>query len=248
MTAPGRAVGCPRLAVRQPAAGAVDRCAANRAAARDTARRATQPPAGDRPATAGTRNGREIYERFRDRPGRPELRAADASTRWRQHFAAAPKRLAAGNDDLLPLFGYVVDALRAASLPTEFALIPLVESGYQPGARSPAGPAGMWQMIAHHRAQPRRADPRLRRPPVAGGLDPRRGALPEDPARHVRRRLAAGVMAYNAGEYRIARRAQAQRPDRAATPSPSKPAGLSGITHAYVAQAAGAVVPDRAGR
>ncbi|MFX7760059.1 transglycosylase SLT domain-containing protein, partial [Acinetobacter baumannii] len=49
---------------------------------------------------------------------------------------------------LLPLFGYVVDALRDADLPTEYALIPFVESGYRPAARSPSGPAGLWQMIA----------------------------------------------------------------------------------------------------
>ena len=100
-------------------------------------RRRTEIPAT--PASP-TRNGRQIYEDFRTGLADPECEAG-ATSRWRQHFATAPKRLAA-DDDLLPLFGYVVDALRQAHLPTEFALIPFVESGYQPGARSPAGPAG----------------------------------------------------------------------------------------------------------
>ena len=89
---------------------------------------------------SGTRNGREIYERFREGLADPVCKA-DASTRWKAHFAHAPKLLAARNDDVLPLFGYVVDAVRAAHLPTEYALIPFVESGYKPGARSPQGPA-----------------------------------------------------------------------------------------------------------
>ena len=93
-----------------------------------------------------TRSGREIYQRFRD--GLADKSCGDSSPRWRSHFAAAPKRLATRSDDVLPLFGYVVDALRDARLPTEYALIPFVESGYKPGARSPGGPVGLWQFIA----------------------------------------------------------------------------------------------------
>jgi membrane-bound lytic murein transglycosylase D len=91
---------------------------------------------------SGTRNGREIYERFRAGLADPTCKA-DASARWQAHFAHAPRQLAARNDDVLPLFGYVVDSVRAANLPTEFALIPFVESGYKPGARSAQGPAGL---------------------------------------------------------------------------------------------------------
>ena len=102
--------------------------------------------ARDALVTETTRNGREIYQRFREGLADPTC-AADASARWKAHFAHAPKQLA-GRDDVLPLFGYVVDSLRAAHLPTEYALIPFVESGYKPGARSPQGPAGLWQLIA----------------------------------------------------------------------------------------------------
>ena len=105
--------------------------------------------ASDAPSAAppAIRSGREIYATFR--AGLAEPRCDDAgSARWRDHFAGAPQRLVAPGDDAMALFGYVVDALRAASLPTEYALIPFVESGYQPGARSPGGPAGLWQMIA----------------------------------------------------------------------------------------------------
>src|SRR3546814_7907308 len=87
-----------------------------------------------RAAAPSTRGGREIYARFREGLADPSC-GPDTSERWQRHFAAAPKRLASSDDNVLPLFGYVVDALREAHLPTEYALIPFVESGYKPGAR-----------------------------------------------------------------------------------------------------------------
>jgi membrane-bound lytic murein transglycosylase D len=103
-------------------------------------------PAAEMPAA--TRNGRDIYQAFHDGLADPSCDQDDSSARWRKHFASAPKRLASQDDEVLALFGYVVDALREMHLPTEYALIPFVESGYKPGARSAGGPAGLWQMIA----------------------------------------------------------------------------------------------------
>src|SRR3546814_15834270 len=60
--------------------------------------------------------------RFREGLADPSC-GPDTSERWQRHFAAAPKRLASSDDNVLPLFGYVVDALREAHLPTEYALI-----------------------------------------------------------------------------------------------------------------------------
>ena len=156
------------------------------------------------PADPRVRNGLEIYRSFRDGLAEPECDADATSTRWRQHFAHVPRRLAAGDDDVLPLFGYVVDALRESHVPTEFALIPFVESGYRPGARSAAGPAGLWQMIAiternHGVPAPKAYGGRL--PPVESTqaavryLKTLHGMFGGD------WRLA--VMAYNAGEYRV---------------------------------------------
>ena len=96
----------------------------------------------DGPATSGT----AIYDRFVEGLAQPACE--DASPRWRAHFAHVPGQLVSGEGEVLPLFGYVVEALRAAHLPTEYALIPFVESGYRPGARSGSGPAGLWQFIA----------------------------------------------------------------------------------------------------
>ncbi|HEY5849202.1 MAG TPA: transglycosylase SLT domain-containing protein [Lysobacter sp.] len=186
--------------------------------------------APDKPAT---RNGRRIYEDFRSGLAEPECEAGGVSKRWRQHFATAPKRLAA-DDDLLPLFGYVVDSLRQAHLPTEFALIPFVESGYQPGARSPAGPAGLWQMIA--------ITARNHDVPMRKGYDGRLSPVDSTTAavRYLKtlHGMFAGdwrltVMAYNAGEYRVLG-ALKRSGQVARNADPEQLVGLSDITQAYV--------------
>jgi len=181
---------------------------------------------------AGTRSGVEIYRNFREGLADPVCEPG-ASSRWRQHFAHAPGMLASPRSDVLPLFGYVVDRLREAHLPTEYALIPFVESGYKPGARSPQGPAGLWQFIA--------LTARNQKVPVGPGYDGRLSPVDSTDAavRYLRTlhgmfagdwRLA--VMAYNAGEYRLlgALKRAGQRPataDPATLPMPP-------ITMAYV--------------
>jgi len=180
------------------------------------------------------RNGLEIYRSFRDGLAEPECDADATSVRWRQHFAHVPRRLAAGDDDVLPLFGYVVEALRESHVPTEFALIPFVESGYRPGARSAAGPAGLWQMIA--------ITARNHGVPIRKGYDGRLSPVDSTQAavRYLKTlhgmfagdwRLA--VMAYNAGEYRVlgALKRSGQNPRDVEL---DKLVGLPDITVAYV--------------
>ncbi len=173
---------------------------------------ATAPAtAADPVATSGessrthldTRSGMAIYGSFREGLANPSC-PAGASERWQAHFASAPDQLATDPDESLALFGYVVDAVRAAHLPTEYALIPFVESGYRANARSPSGPAGLWQMI--------KITARNHKVPIRAGYDGR--LSPVDSTRAAVRylktlhgmfagdwRLAA--MAYNAGEYRV---------------------------------------------
>jgi len=185
------------------------------------------------PGTGPSRNGREIYQRFRDGLADKTCEPG-VSSRWRQHFSTAPKRLASREDDLLPLFGYVVDALREAHLPTEYALIPFVESGYKPGARSPSGPAGLWQMIA--------MTARNHRVPMREGYDGR--LSPVDSTQAAVRYLKTlhgmfggdwqlTVMAYNAGEYRVLN-AVKRSGLSIADVRHDQLTGLSDITTAYV--------------
>lgn len=193
---------------------------------------AAETPEAPAPAPA-TRNGLDIYREFRAGLATRHC-PGNASARWSEHFAAVPRRLASSSDDALPLFGYVVDELRRASLPTEYALIPFVESGYQPGARSPGGPAGLWQMIA--------LTARNHEVNIGKGYDGRLSPVESTRAavRYLKTlhgmfagdwRLAA--MAYNAGEYRVLGSLRAAR-QTARNARPETLPGLSDITHAYV--------------
>ena len=58
-----------------------------------------------------------------------------APPRWRVHYGDVPKRLRNPREQQL-------------RLPSEFALIPFVESRYRPDARSPGGQVGLWQFTA----------------------------------------------------------------------------------------------------
>ena len=180
-----------------------------------------------------SRSGSEIYARFREHLAEPEC-TADASARWRRHFAAAPDRMASSRDDVMPLFGYVVDALIEADLPTEFALIPFVESGYRPGARSKGGPAGLWQMIG--------ITARKHGVPMRNGYDGR--LSPVDSTKAAVRYLKTlygmfagdwrlAVMAYNAGENRILG-ALRRGGQEARSVDLDKLGGVPQITQAYV--------------
>ena len=182
---------------------------------------------------SNTRSGRDIYLRFREGLADPTC-PTGGSQRWRQHFANAPKRMASARDDVLPMFGYVVDALREAHLPTEYALIPFVESGYRPGARSKSGPAGLWQFIA--------ITARNHDVPMRAGYDGR--LSPVDSTKAAVRYLKTlhgmfagdwrlAVMAFNAGEYRVLG-ALRRGGQHARNAKPESLPGLSPITHAYV--------------
>jgi membrane-bound lytic murein transglycosylase D len=201
---------------------------AARAITNAPATNAAAPPA----SIDAARTGSEIYAAFED--GLAEPGCSDgASARWRLHYANATIRLANSRDDVLPLFGYVVDAMRAENLPTEYALIPFVESRYHPDARSDGGPAGLWQMIA--------ATARRQGVSIRGGYDGRLSPAESTRAavRYLKRldRMFGGdwrlvAMAYNAGEGAVLsaiRRSGHGLPDA----DPGALPGLSPITLAY---------------
>lgn len=181
---------------------------------------------------APTRTGRDIYEAFRAGLSDRSCQSG-GDERWRRHFAHVPDDLAARPERLLPLFAYVLDALQQSHLPSEYALIPFVESGYRPGARSPSGPTGLWQFIA--------ITARNHRIDIGPSYDGR--LSPVDSTRAAVRYLRTlhgmfagdwrlAVMGYNAGEYRIfgALRNAGQRAMDAELEKLSVP----GITRAYV--------------
>ncbi|MBI5039993.1 MAG: LysM peptidoglycan-binding domain-containing protein [Gammaproteobacteria bacterium] len=62
-----------------------------------------------------------------------------------------------------PFMGWILDQLESQNLPAELALLPVIESGYQPLARSPGGAAGLWQFVPGYQ-------PLARSPGGAAGL------------------------------------------------------------------------------
>ena len=177
-------------------------------------------------------NGLAVLDAFID--GLAEPGCDNAEPRWLRQFAHAVDQVGDPDGDTLALFAHVVHSLRQAGLPTEYALIPFVESGYRPGARSKAGPAGMWQFIAvtarDHgvRVSPgydERLSPASSTRAAVAYLDGLYGRFDDN------WRLA--LMAYNAGEFRV-KRALARSGAGAATGTPASVPGLSPVTYAYV--------------
>lgn len=179
-------------------------------------------------------SGLDIYQRFRGGLADPECTGGANDLRWQKHFMNAPAQLASSSDDLLPLFGYVVEALREAQLPTEYALIPFVESGYKPAARSASGPAGLWQFIG--------TTARNHGIEIGSAYDGR--LSPVDSTKAAVRYLKTlhgmfggdwrlAVMGYNAGEHRILQ-SMRKAGMNAQNAQPAKLPGLSRITYSYV--------------
>ncbi|GAB3513975.1 lytic transglycosylase domain-containing protein [Pseudoxanthomonas daejeonensis] len=225
---------CTTPAVRSPDAGTPSPVSPTPSPAPSAV--STEPPAhGVQAAEAAgpsPGNGLAIYEDFRT--GLAEPQCGNSQARWRKHFAHAPQRLGDPGTDTLLLFAHVVESLRAAGLPTEFALIPFVESGYAPGARSKAGPAGLWQFIAvTARGHGLRVEPGY-----DGRLSPAestRAAVSYlkslDDTFDGNWRLVA--MAYNAGEYRVLQ-ALRRSGGNISSATPESIKGLSPVTYAYV--------------
>ena len=227
------AVACSRAPLPPPTASAATRATEAEPILPEAAPAAISVlPDAASPAIDASRSGASIYAAFEDGLAEPGCEAG-ASARWRAHYANAPRRLADAGDDVLPLFGYVVDALRAERLPTEYALIPFVESRYHPEARSAGGPAGMWQMIA--------LTARRQGVAIRAGYDGR--LSPSESTRAAVRYLKAldrtfagnwrlAAMAYNAGEGAVL--AAVRRSGRSVRDAdPDALSGLSPITLAY---------------
>jgi len=153
--------------------------------------------------------------------------------RWVANYARSPARFAANLERVLPLLAHVVAQVRAAGLPGEFALLPIVESWYRPDARN-GGTVGLWQFsAATARGNGLRVDSTLDQRFAPGPST--QAALAHLAYLHAHFsdwRLA--VMAFNAGEFRL-RRAHANDPS---PPSPQahQPAGLTLTTYEHLAK------------
>lgn len=78
--------------------------------------------------------------------------------RWTQQFATHQRHLKASLERARPFLWHIVQRIEERDMPMELALLPIVESGYDPSARSYMGASGLWQFMpgtADHMDLPR---------------------------------------------------------------------------------------------
>lgn len=93
-----------------------------------------------------THKAADLWDRIRRGFGMPDL-VADEVTNRQIQYLAHPVALSRLFHRSYRYLYHIVDELEARGLPTEIALLPLVESGFDPMAYSSSRAAGLWQFI-----------------------------------------------------------------------------------------------------
>jgi membrane-bound lytic murein transglycosylase D len=103
--------------------------------ARDTSRTVdlTHPP-------------RDAWDRIRRGFAIPNL-DTDLSRQWTEYYASHPEAVARMAQRASKYLYFIVDEINRRGLPTELALLPFVESAYNPTALSRSQASGLWQFI-----------------------------------------------------------------------------------------------------
>ncbi|MCG6965370.1 MAG: transglycosylase SLT domain-containing protein [Chromatiaceae bacterium] len=111
---------------------------------------ATEPleadPGSADAASTEAQQPQEIWQRLRGgfQLGRIEHPRVEREIRRLQHSPNAFRALMARSE---PYLYHILNAVESADLPTELALLPAVESGFQAHVHSPEGAAGLWQFM-----------------------------------------------------------------------------------------------------
>jgi len=91
-------------------------------------------------------NYSNIWDRVRDGYGLPSVSDNQISSnlRWYANKQSYFNRF---TDQAQPYLYYVVSEMEANDIPLELALIPVIESSYDPNVKSPSNTAGIWQFV-----------------------------------------------------------------------------------------------------
>ncbi|MDZ4347980.1 MAG: transglycosylase SLT domain-containing protein [Xanthomonadaceae bacterium] len=176
-----------------------------------------------------------MFERLVAGFAEPTCGEEQAVALWVTRYRAPSRRI---DDHLIKagdLLGHVLDRVEAAGLPTQFALIPFIESNYRPEAKGQGGPVGLWQfMPSTGRGLGLRIDSRF-----DGRLSVHQSTVAAiEHLGDLYRRFGdwrAAAMAYNAGEHRLLAALRAAGSDEISAER-RLPPGLAPITYAYVAK------------
>jgi len=93
-----------------------------------------------------TRPPADAWDRIRRGFAIPNLNTPLAR-QWTEYYAAHPESVQRMAERAGKYLYYIVDEINRRGLPTELALLPFVESAYDPAAYSHAKAAGLWQFI-----------------------------------------------------------------------------------------------------
>lgn len=92
-------------------------------------------------------SSKSVWERLRTRFAMPGCEYSPAVQRWARTYTQGPGRFSASLKRALPFLMLVLDELEQQDLPGEFALLPYLESHYEPVVGRSGMPAGMWQFM-----------------------------------------------------------------------------------------------------
>jgi len=88
----------------------------------------------------------DVWERIRRGFAIPNLNSPLVD-KWTKYYASHPESIQRMADRSGRYMYYIVDEINRRGLPTELALLPFVESAYNPNAYSHARASGLWQFI-----------------------------------------------------------------------------------------------------
>ena len=98
------------------------------------------------PAESTDRIPNSVWDRIRAGFAVPNLNSA-AVDRWTTHYSKDPAYLLRMANRASQYLYNIVEEVEARNMPTELALLPFVESAFQPEALSRAKAAGLWQFM-----------------------------------------------------------------------------------------------------
>jgi len=93
-----------------------------------------------------TRPPADAWERLRRGFAIPDL-DTELTRQWTEYYAAHPESVQRMAERAGKYLYYVIDEINRRGLPAELALLPFIESAYNPNAYSHAQAAGLWQFV-----------------------------------------------------------------------------------------------------
>lgn len=101
--------------------------------------------------TKSSTTHKQLWNRMRDNydiaPKQTEVHKQPAVQKYVKHYAEKEKTLERMSTQATPYLYHIVEALEERDMPGELALLPMIESAFQPQATSKRGAAGLWQFI-----------------------------------------------------------------------------------------------------